>query len=247
MAIDLSDPFLFQATFAVLIGGLGGFIRGISGFGSALAMVPALSLVIPADQAIAAVVLVIGVTNLPLVATVWRSADWNAVFLILVASVIALPVGIYLLVLAPIDLLRRAAGIVVLATCAFLIFSRRLQIKGSRSAKLAAGAASGVLQGALSLGGPPIVLFFLATGRAAHVSRASFLVYFTFLQAINIPALFVTGIVDWSVIRWALLMTPLMLLGSIVGERIFLRGGHRHFRSIAIAILCVTAILAIVK
>ena len=243
----MSNSLLFEITVAASIGGLGGFVRGISGFGSALAMVPALALVIPADQAVAAVVLVIGVTNLPLVATVWRSANWNAIFLMLIASVLALPIGLYLLAVAPIDLLRRAAGLVVLATCAMLALSSRLRIEGGRAVRLAAGAASGILQGALSLGGPPIVLFFLASGHAAHVSRASFLVYFTFLQAINIPGLFFTGIVDWAVIRWALFMIPLMLLGSLVGERVFLRGGHRHFRSIAIAILSVTAILAIVK
>ena len=243
----MSDSLLFEIPVATFIGALGGFIRGISGFGAALAMLPALALVIPADQAVAAVVVANGISNLPIFFRVRQHADWPAVWVILIASLIAMPAGLYLLAAAPVDLLRRSAGLVVLMTCALLIVAPRLRFPASKPAESAAGAVSGVLQGVLGLGGPPIVLYFLGTGRNAHVSRASFVSYFTILQAINIPALALSGIMDWTILRWACLMMPLMLLGSLVGEKAFHRGAHLHFRSIAIAILCVTAVLAIMK
>lgn len=232
---------------AAAVGVLGGFVRGISGFGAALVMVPTLALVVAPAQAVIIVQLVSAATNLPLVGRARRQADWPSVWRLLVAAVLAIPLGLAVLTtLAPV-LLTRLAGVVVLATCVLLWYQRRLHWPAGTATASVAGVASGLLGGAVALPGPPVVLYFLATGQPAAVSRASFIVYFALLLAVNLTALALLGLIDGAALLWAALMTPAMLAGGHLGEIAFRRGGERHFRAIALAILATTGAAALLR
>jgi hypothetical protein len=106
---------------------------------------------------------------------------------------------------------------------------------------------SGVLNGAVSLGGPPVVLYFLWTTTTAETSRASFVAYFTVIQLVQLVALTWAGQVTLTVLGWTAVVAPAMLAGTVVGSWLFRAGGHRHFRRISLLLLAVTGLAALLR
>src|SRR2546430_1714575 len=62
----------------------------------------------------------------------------------------------------------------------------RYRGRTSIPATLVTGAASGALNGASGLAGPPVVFYYLSGGAAAPEVRASFIVYFALIDAVSV-------------------------------------------------------------
>ncbi|MET0286845.1 MAG: sulfite exporter TauE/SafE family protein [Polyangiales bacterium] len=234
-----------QLLAAASIGALGGFTRGISGFGAALVMVPLLSLCMPTQQAVVAVVVTNFLTGFPMAIGVRREADLRALLPIALAAMATMPLGMWLLVQLSSDHLRRLAALVVLAMVGLMMITRPMQLAWPW--RLLAGGLSGVLNGAVSLGGPPVVLYFLARGAPAATSRASCVVYFALLQAAQMAALATTALITPSTLLWSAILTPCLLAGSYLGSVLFRAGGHVHFRAISLGLLACTGLAALVR
>ena len=104
------------ATLALILAGalVGGFINGLTGFGTALAGLPLwLQAVEPliAAQLASACSVVGHVTNLP---HVWRATDWRRLAPMLVAGLIGVPIGTWLLPMIPLGPFKLAVGLVLI-------------------------------------------------------------------------------------------------------------------------------------
>ncbi len=232
---------------ASAIGAVGGFTRGVSGFGAALVMVPAIALLLPTPTAVAVVMLATALTNVPLVWNARRHVDLRTVAFVWAGALAGLPIGIEVLTSVDSTLLRRAAGVVVLVSAAFLTFARGIKLPAGRPLALGAGLTSGLLQGSVGLGGPPLVIYFLAVGAEAQVSRASFVTYFAGLVLLTLPFHAWNGLITWEVFIWSLAMAPALVIGGYAGETLFKHGGHKHFRIIALGILVASGLAAILR
>ncbi|HEX7928995.1 MAG TPA: sulfite exporter TauE/SafE family protein [bacterium] len=225
----------------------GGFLRGISGFGAALGMVPLLAMVVPTQSAVVTVVLTTLLTNIPMSYATRHEADWRTVAWISVGAAVGLLPGLWLLAHLPSNDLRRMVGVVVLASAALLAFAQPRKDALTAPFRLAAGVVSGVLNGAVSLGGPPVVLYFLWTTATAETSRASFVAYFTVLQLAQLAALLVAGLITLDNLAWTAVVAPAMMLGTYAGSWVFRIGGHRHFRLIALVLLAITGLVTVIR
>ncbi|MET0286210.1 MAG: sulfite exporter TauE/SafE family protein [Polyangiales bacterium] len=242
----LTPSFLTQITAAVATGLVGGFARGISGFGAALVMVPMLSLVVPAREAVVAVVVTTFVSSVPMAIGLRREADLRAVLGMALGAVLALPLGTWLLVHLSSDALRRVAALVVIGTALGLALIRPASTPLAPPWRVVAGFVSGVLNGAVSLGGPRVVLYFLSTNVSAETSRASFVTYFALLQVAQVTLVLApAGLLTSASLTWVLIIAPCMFVGSYLGSVLFRAGGHLHFRVISLALLGATGFAAL--
>src|SRR3546814_12367267 len=73
---------------------LGGFARGVTGFGAALATTPLLTLYLPPQVVVPAIVLATTVTNLPFMYRSFRQVDLKAVLFLTLGAAAGLPVGV---------------------------------------------------------------------------------------------------------------------------------------------------------
>lgn len=233
---------------AILIFGtvfLAGFLRGFTGFGFALAAVPVLTLfVAPAAvvPAIPIVAMVAGAEQLP---RAWKSANWHAIYRLLIGAVIGAPLGVLALTYFSANVMRVMIGLVLLAAVLALWRGYRFTRRPHTGAQIGIGVASGILNGATAMGGPPVILFFLASPEGVVVGRASLLVYFFFISAWSIVAQAVAGLLDLKVLILALLMIPVMAVGNVLGDRLFNRAKASTYQRVALAFLMVIAVLAI--
>jgi hypothetical protein len=197
--------------------------------------------------AVVTVVLTTLITNLPMSISLRREADWPTVGWVSAGAVVGIVPGLWLLYHLPSDVLRRLVGVVVLLSTVLLAWARPRHASWAPPWRVGIGLVSGVINGAVSLGGPPLVLYFLWTTATAQTSRASFVAYFTVVQVVQLAALIGAGLVTATVLGWTAFVAPAMLAGSYVGSVAFRAGGHRHFRVISLALLAVTGLAALLR
>jgi uncharacterized membrane protein YfcA len=219
-----------------------GFLRGVTGFGFALAAVPLYSLSVPPLQAvILAQMLQIAAAPVDFM-QVRRHVDRRALGLLCAGALVFTPVGAFFALRLPADVLRLAIAVVVLMGLVALL--ARFTVPGGRVATMIAGAMAGLLGGLAAMPGPPAVAYFLGRGTDRRVSRASLLLFFAFTACMALGSLaLASDVLRWEMLTRAAAAWPLMILGTWAGTRLFERLGDGHYRIAALAVLFVSALL----
>jgi uncharacterized membrane protein YfcA len=236
-----------QAVGLLAVALVAGVIRGLTGFGAALLMVPGLSLFLHPAEAVPTSMMAIAATNLPLLPGAWRESDKRMVAICLVGCLATIPFGIWLLAVLPADILRRAIGASVVVA-GLLLLHRGFRLKqAGHGLKLLAGAVSGLMNGSVGMGGPPVILIMLAMPLAPAVARASLILYFSGLNSISVIGMTWAGLFTKHTLVWSLLIIPPLVGAARLGEIWFRRGSGAQFRPIAIAVLIGTGVVALAK
>ncbi|WP_029014815.1 sulfite exporter TauE/SafE family protein [Niveispirillum irakense] len=246
-ALAVHLPTLGQAIGLLLVALVAGIIRGLTGFGAALIIVPCLSLFLSPAEAVPTSVAAIATTNLPLLRGAVKEGDRRMVLLFLAGCLPTIPLGVYLLASLPPDLVRRAIGICVIIA-ALLLLNRRFRLtRPGWGLKMAAGGIGGFLNGAVGMGGPPVILTVLAMPLSPLTARATLILYFTGLNLLSIASLWWQGLFSPHTLIWSLLMIPPLVGAARLGELWFRRNGGSQFRPIAIGLLVITGIVALLR
>ena len=201
-------------------------VRGLSGFGSSMIGIGSLSLLLPPAQVVPAFLAIELLTTVNLLPGVWRQIDWRSLRWVIAGCALATPLG--LLLLAGLDpnpmRLFVSACLLVIALLMLSGAAQRLaprQTPGPLGALLV-GAASGVLNGAAGIGGPPAIVFYFATTGTA-VSRASLIAFFLFTDVYALAWAGGTGLLSTAAWPLIVLALPFSLLGIWLGQRGFQR------------------------
>jgi uncharacterized membrane protein YfcA len=242
--LGLSPAALLFAGLAILAAG---FIRGFTGFGFALLAVPALSLLVEPAIAVPCSLVLQTLASTQQIGKVWRSADWVSVRPLLIGAAVGSPLGLWGLSTLPAGPMRIVIGAVVLAAAVLLWRGGRLPHGIPAPATLGVGALSGLLNGATAMGGPPVVVYYLALPVGVAVGRASLMVFFLFVSLLSLVLASAAGLVGVGTLLFCAVMLAPMLVGNWLGDRFFARGGGAHYRRAALAVLLVAGVLAIAR
>ncbi|MFE3783763.1 sulfite exporter TauE/SafE family protein, partial [Amycolatopsis sp. NPDC059090] len=156
----------------------GGLIRGYSGFGASLVWVSCLCLVLPPSAVVPSTLLLEIASSVTLLPKAWPDAHRPSIRWLLAGALVGLPTGIWFLAALPERATRLTVGLVVGISALALAFSHRTRRLPGRAACAGMGTAFGVLNGACGMGGPPVVLMYLASPLPMAVNRASLVVFF---------------------------------------------------------------------
>lgn len=234
-------------TFVLVVAFLAGVLRGYSGFGFALAAVPTLSLLLDPVDIVPAITIITLVGGIRLVFRARSEADWASTWLLLAGAAIGLPAGVLLLRHLPADPMRAFIGLVVLGAVLALWRGFTLSHAPSRAMRLALGAVSGLLNGSTTMGGPPVIIYFLASPAGHAAGRASLFVYFFLLGIVTVAAAALAGLITTRVLWLSLLLLPAMSLGNALGARLFDRSTASAYRRVALLCLAAVAAMAVVR
>ena len=135
-------------------------IQGITGFGFALIAVPILSLFILPKEVVPIIVVYGLVTNIMTIMKRRESIRVKELSLLIMAGMIGVPFGVYLLKVLPTNSIKLLAGIIIVLTAVAMVGGLRIKFKNEQFATGMAGFLSGLLNGSTSMSGPPIVLFY---------------------------------------------------------------------------------------
>jgi hypothetical protein len=241
---------LGSADLALAAGGavLAGVVRGFSGFGGAMVLVPILAATYGPQTAVPVMVLTDFVLTLPLAWAARRRCAWREIMPLTGGYALALPGGIAVLLVADPTLLTRATGLMVLALAALMALGLRRRAATTRRAAAGVGLAAGFLSGSTGIGGPPVVLFWLGGRDAAPQQvRANLIVLFTLVGALSLTLLTASGLNTRTTLTLTAVLMPLYGLGLLTGARGFTGLSERVYRPTALILVAAAGLTALLR
>jgi uncharacterized membrane protein YfcA len=221
------------------------FLKGFSGFGPALIMIPSLSILYDPITAILITAFLDFLAGLLLLLAVRREVLWTFVLPVFLTLAVGAFIGTILLDIISIELLKQIIGLSIIVFAVLIFFDREREpgdigpvIKNLR---YPVGFISGILGGMLSISGPPLVIymkwnydktFFRSQLIGIFLLGAGWRLFLYRLY--DIPVEMNTFTV--------LLFTAAMLLGLGIGNRIHLSVNEITFNRIIALIIIVPAI-----
>jgi uncharacterized protein len=219
------------------------------GFGTALFFVPTATLLVGAEPAVAAMLIVIPGTGAILLQSSserlpWAEGAWPALI-----SLASMPLGVLLLTRLDENVLRLMVGFGVL-------FAVLLSYIGGRSADVAhpaswprmalAGLAAGLMRGALGMGGPALVLYYHWLGAGATQFRNRMYAYGLVAGVPSVAIAAVGGIYAGDTMKVVGASIPGALIGILVGGRLRPHISDTGIRRLSALLLVATSGLAMV-
>jgi hypothetical protein len=237
------------ATFAFAVAAvfLAAILRGFTGFGFALMAVPALALVLPPAEVVPCTLLMPLVAGLDTLRKAWRQADWPSLKPLLLGALAVTPVGVYVLSILPVAFMRAGIGIIVLLAALLFWRGPRFKLAPSRLLSLGVGGLSGFLTGGTAMGGPPVILYYMALPAGLAVGRASLFVFFTCTTVATVAVQATGGLITARALVVAALLLPAVIIGNTLGDRGFDRAGAATYRRVALGSLAVAGAAALLR
>ena len=245
LLVDLAPLALLGA--AVMTFGAA-FVRGLTGFGMAIILVPLLGMLMPPGEAVVLGIilqLLIGPVGLRRIAS---DADRRTAVPIAVLAMLATPLGMLALKAVTPDVARLL--IAVIAIGAFVLILMPQHPDGHRPSAGAIGAtgiASGILTGFAAMPGPPVVPFYLRQRIEPATARASMMLVFFATAIAGTAASLWLGLATAKLFILSLLLFLPMVLVDYVGTLLFGRVPVPVWRSIVAVVLGAAGVSALVR
>ncbi|MGB0629245.1 MAG: sulfite exporter TauE/SafE family protein [Alphaproteobacteria bacterium] len=228
---------LLDGALVIVVSFIAGVMRGFSGFGSALAIVPVVAYVFGPQLAVPAVVAIHLASSIQLVPSVLRDVDWGRTGPLSVAGCLAVPVGAWVLVTQDPELLRKTISVLIVFFALMMMRGWRYQGKVNGWVMAVVGVIDGVITGAATIGGPPVVTFLMAGPFRAAQNRASIILFFICIQSVACGMYWIAGLWVLPIVGICLLSMPPLMLGMWLGQHLFSKASEEGFRRVALLFL----------
>lgn len=220
--------------------------QAVTGFGFALVGVPLLALALDAHTAVVAITAVDLVLAAVIAIREWTYIEWRSVLVVTLASLVGVPIGLYVLATIEERFLKAVIALVVLGFAALIAF--RVNVARGPRTEMVAGISSGVLLASTGMNGPPLVAAFQTMGLSPRKFRATLQAVFTAQAVIVVTGFIITD----QFTRQSTIVTvtafPALMVGWVLGDKLFHRVTAPQFRRLILATLigsgCLTFISA---
>lgn len=218
-----------QWTLLALAAFFGSTLAGITGFGGAAILLPALIYVYGVKAAIPILTVAQLIGNGSRVYFHRSALDWKVVRYFSVTAVPSAVLGSYLFSIAPIPVVIRVMGAFLLATVLWRWGGGRSLANFPTRGFLGVGAAFSFLSAIVGSVGPFIVPFFLAYGlvKSAFIGTEAFCT--VVMHVTKLAIYHQTLILSTQSILAGLALGPIMVLGSWIGKKVVRRLPERIF------------------
>ena len=231
----------------VVLGTLSGLVSGLTGFGSGLILMGTLVAIMPVQQAtvVAAVLaIVLAAVN---VHSVRRHIPWRELPPTLLTGVPAVAAGVWLLTVLDDRLLKLGVVAIILVGATTVLWAPRGRRYDAPWLSLVAGAASGVFNGALGTGGPPLVLFALLRGWDKECCKAYYSALFLLMGTFRLTLLVMQGVATRLALGQGVLILVPVVGAWFLGKWVFQRVSTRVFRYAGVALLVAIAVNLLIE
>ncbi|WP_299149470.1 sulfite exporter TauE/SafE family protein [uncultured Tateyamaria sp.] len=238
----LALPGLWWLVCAITAAGL---VRGFTGFGSAMIIMPAASSVLDPFAALAFLTVVEFWGPLPNLRAAWREGVPAEAARLLAGAAIGLPLGLWALSMLDPAVFGWSVSVIVLVLLVLVMSGWRYGGTLSRSMISGVGGLGGLLGGIAGVPGPPVIMLYMASALPIAVIRANFLLYLLGIDLMMIAVFLAFGLLDPLAITVGLLCVPLYMGANMLGARLFDPQAERLFRAVAYIVIAASAVLGL--
>ena len=199
----------------------GSFIQSVTGFGFGIfSMIFLTNLLAYSEANVLSTMLGMG-TSAIVVLSSFRSVHWRNLIFPLLGSLPTTWLAVSFIRTQKNDTLMLLLGaVLVLLSLYFFFFSGRIKIRPTWYAGLTAGLISGLMSGMFSIGGPPVVVYFLQSERDSRVYLSTISCYFVCTGVGSVSAKAAAGFVTSEVWICFFLGVAALSVGALLGKRL---------------------------
>lgn len=238
--LTLAEPEMVVIACAAAL--FGGLIRGFVGFGGASTLVLVLTQFYDPTSVIARVAVIDLFANVRLLPTTWKEIEWRTAAPVTIATVLALPFGIWILVAVDPVIMKRGIAAIVAVSTLTLLSGRQFHAPATLPVLIGIGVVTGIVLGATMVA-LTFMVFVYALPLSAAVSRATGILWGFFVTLAMIAAFMVTGDLTWIDLGPTALVGLVFLGGTWIGSHAFRRIDEDLFRRIVLIFLLVLAVI----
>ena len=222
------------------------FIRGLTGFGFGILLVPILALALSPVEAVLALNIMAGLLALTEIRLILREAERSA-FVIGALVVVATAPGLMLLAATPPGLARLIIAVIALSAFAAVLLPQRGPAQPSALVTGFVGLSGGVLNGFAAMPGPPVVPYYVGRDIGRMTAKASLLGVFGMAAMAGIGSGAAIGMLTWPLVVLGLGLFPLVMLGNWLGSIAFGKVSDRLWRVCVGVVLAAAALTALLR
>ncbi len=222
-------------------------IQGMTSFGFSLIAVPLLGIFLPLKDFVPMLVLFSFLLSMVLFKNLTGDYNKKRIMVLALSGLTSTIFGIYMLKSVDNGILKLVVGSVILISSVLMLFGIRIKVKVRILGDIIAGAASGFLNGSVSLSGPPVILLLSNEDTEKEIFRKTLTAYFLTLNLISLPMFFFNGLLTRDIAIKSLMNLPAlgvgMFLGLVIGNRI----SEGHFKKITLGMIFILGIMSMLS
>lgn len=236
---------------------LGGIVHGIAGFGLAQVTMG----IMPLFRDVASAAIITGIIAIVSNFRVWLSVrdefDLKSFIQPFLGLVIGLPIGLFLFTNLEEVQARKTIGIIILIAVITIVIGKQTNIldrlfknitsKYNGVLAVIAGFIAGVLGGAVSIPGPPMIIYgvFMTSSDtwSGKKLKSIFTAFFGLLQLYRTSLVAFQGGISQAILIDSFFALPMMLVGVYLGIKIFNRFSNKLFNWVLVGVLTVNGLL----
>jgi hypothetical protein len=223
-----------------------GFIRGYTGFGGPAVVVIALTYFFAPISIVSKVLVIDTVANLHLVRSTAREANWRQNLVLIGATLIGTPVGVWALTMLDDVLMQQVIAVLSLACAAILLTGWRFKQSPGNPLLFAVGLAAGVSTAATGIALLMMAFLFMLPGSAA-VSRANAVQWLLVISLLVVGQYFFAGLLTLDDMGRAALLGLVYLGGTLLGSALFRASNDATVRRAAVWLVFTLALMGLTK
>ena len=239
LSTALALPGLWWLVAAIAAAGL---VRGFTGFGSALIIMPMASSVLDPFAALAFLTVVEFWGPLPNLRAAWRAGAPREAWLLLAGAALGLPLGLWGLSLLDPRIFGWSVSVIVLILLVLVMSGWRYTGTLRPAGVAGVGSLGGFLGGIAGVPGPPVIMFYMASAQPIAVIRANFLLYLLGFDVLMVGFFVSFGLLDALAVTVGLICVPLYMCANVLGAWLFDPRAVRLFRAVAYIVIAAAAI-----
>ena len=223
---------------------IAGLIQTVTGFGSGIFMMVFFPMLFPilGASAISSAISLAGTCTLS-----WHYRKYCKWKLTLIPALIYILVSSGSILLAPYlptELLKKVFGVfLMLLSVYFLVFSSKLKVKATLLSATVCGTLAGILGGLFGIGGPPMVIYFLAALDSKEEYLGTIQFHFFVTGVYMLFFRIYKGIFTMDMIPYVILGMAGMMIGKKIGTKIVDRINADTMKKLVYAFLGVSGFL----
>lgn len=223
------------------------YIQSVTGFGFGIfAMIFLPSLLIYTESNFISSVLS-SITSLALVFVLRKKISWKNIIFPIIGSFFATYAAVYFIKSQKNETLTLFLGIALfILSVYFFFFSDKIKIKPTPLSGLIAGTVSGIMSGMFSIGGPPVVIYFMQSEDDSDSYLATISAYFVFSGMISIVTKAAAGFVTKNALEGLIVGLLGMFIGSFIGKLTREKTKPKMIKKAVYAVMAVSGIVNIV-
>ena len=221
-------------------------VFGLAGFGVGLVAMAFLPFLMAPATAVVLMTVFAMIFTIVLFVPLRRDFSPRAIGGLLLGSVLGTPAGVWILAVAPAEVVNRLIGAMLIVVVA-VEFAGRFPRLRARGWDVGAGVLSGVIGGAVGLPGPPVVVYAATQSWPPRAFKANLQAYFIVNQGVIVLAYGLSGLLTADVIRLTGVYLVPALAGTLCGMALFDRVDPVKFRRFVFVLLLASGIALLLR